>query len=697
MASGCAGTPADPTVGLSFTVNAGLQGQVEVFGFPLAKAGGNVGFAVTPYVTLTAPPWATDPAKVYMSDLALFGSNPFTDIADDLSAGIAGTFTGSVYASINLFLFSISWSWGVKIPVFNYERSPTWPSPTGSGPGVTPWPNVTDHGTTLTFNGPVNNNVPANVAISVSESTTNLPAGDTNAVTISWPNANSALPAANPPYATSETFYDVSKFVFQGNGGSDSLTTVPGANGSGFDIPVDAVNGGSGTDYLQGGDAGNTLIGGGGADTLIGGAGTDELIAGSGTEKIYAGSGTSTKPAIASILGGSGSETLAGGNNANDSIYGGTGTDSITGGAGGTYYIDAGSGKGDTINVASAAGYDSIYGSSGGDNTIDGSSNGHDLIYGGGKGDIIDGGGGADTIYASSGGASQVYGGPDGGNLIYGGGNGDTLAGGGDGVNPAVDTVYGGPGNETLYGGAGADDPTPNAAGLAATGLRYSSGAPVSVGSSMLIAGSGNDVLYGDSSGQNTLYGGAGADILYAGNAGDYLSGGSGGGTLFGGRGADTFELPFTATGQQNVNIDPGAWQDQGQNTLVLKPDAVQSARLLVSVLSSHITNPTSTAITVTNAADLVAANPGSFIIRIDNEQMLVTGVAGNTLTVVRGYTQQTGNTTTDTTSNPDANKTITGLVNAKELHVGQSVLGPASIIQPGTTIAAILSSTRSS
>ena len=79
-----AGTPSDPTLGLSFEATAGLQGQVEVLGCPLAEAGGDIGFSVTPYVTLTAPPWAADPSKVYLSDLALFGSNPASDLLDDL-------------------------------------------------------------------------------------------------------------------------------------------------------------------------------------------------------------------------------------------------------------------------------------------------------------------------------------------------------------------------------------------------------------------------------------------------------------------------------------------------------------------------------------------------------------------------------------------------------------------------------------
>ena len=41
-------------VSLSFGANAGLEGQVEVFGFPLADAGGDIGFSINPYVDLTA-------------------------------------------------------------------------------------------------------------------------------------------------------------------------------------------------------------------------------------------------------------------------------------------------------------------------------------------------------------------------------------------------------------------------------------------------------------------------------------------------------------------------------------------------------------------------------------------------------------------------------------------------------------------
>ena len=208
-----AGTPSDPTLGLTFGVTAGVQGQVEVFGLPLAEAGGDIGFSVTPYVALTPAPASvdpdTDPGKVYMSDLALFGKDPFTDILDDLSAGIEGDFTGDLYASIDLLFFSLSWNWGISIPVFNYERSPTWPGPSGSGSGVTPWPNVTQHGTVLTFNG------------TAAADNVTLTQGANNTLTVGWSNAPSG-------YATSETFTGVTSFVFNGGSGTDTLTAAPG-------------------------------------------------------------------------------------------------------------------------------------------------------------------------------------------------------------------------------------------------------------------------------------------------------------------------------------------------------------------------------------------------------------------------------------------------------------------------------------
>ena len=44
-----AGSQSDPTLALSFSATAGLQGTLSVFGFNIAQAGGNVGFSIQPY------------------------------------------------------------------------------------------------------------------------------------------------------------------------------------------------------------------------------------------------------------------------------------------------------------------------------------------------------------------------------------------------------------------------------------------------------------------------------------------------------------------------------------------------------------------------------------------------------------------------------------------------------------------------
>ena len=130
-----AGTPDDPTVSLEFEADAGIEGRLEVFGFSLADAGGDIGFEPKLYVNLTAPSYSANPGRVYMSDLATFGSNPFNDFLDALGGGIQGDLTGNLYAGINLLFFSISWNWGIEIPVFNYSLNPAWPPQASAGGG----------------------------------------------------------------------------------------------------------------------------------------------------------------------------------------------------------------------------------------------------------------------------------------------------------------------------------------------------------------------------------------------------------------------------------------------------------------------------------------------------------------------------------------------------------------------------------
>ena len=116
---------------------------------------------------------------------------------------------------------------------------------------------------------------------------------------------------------------------------------------------------------------------------------------------------------------------------------------------------------------------------------------------------------------------------------------------------------------------------------------------------------------------------------MWAGSDGDYLAAGTGLDSLYGGPGNDTFQLQFGPTGQQPDVIVGGP----GVNSLILKPDAVDAPQLITAVTST-----TSTTLDVTDAAALAGAKASNFVIQVDSEQMLVTKISGDTLTVVRGY-----------------------------------------------------------
>ena len=208
--------------------------------------------------------------------------------------------------------------------------------------------------------------------------------------------------------------------------------------------------------------------------------------------------------------------------------------------------------------------------------------------------------------------------------MIGGGGNSTLASSGGTSV-----TIYGGSGNETIYGGDGRDTNSPQVGGD-----WDAAGDNQQTGGNLLVAGNGNDVLFSDAIGKNTLVAGAGNDVLWAGGDGnpgdaDYLAAGTGIDSLYGGPGNDTFQLQFGPTGQQPDVVVGGT----GINSLILKPDAVDSPQLIDAVTST-----TSTTLDVTDADALAGVNATNFVIQVDSEQMLVTNVSGDLLTVVRGY-----------------------------------------------------------
>ena len=96
--------------------------------------------------------------------------------------------------------------------------------------------------------------------------------------------------------------------------------------------------------------------------------------------------------------------------------------------------------------------------------------------------------------------------------------------------------------------------------------------------------------------------------------------------------------MPFTPAGQTQPNdtlVGGG-----GADTLVIKAESGTGTAGL-NVTANAIPDATTTAVTVSNglavAADL-PANGSGLVIQIGSEQMLVTAVTGNVLTVQRGY-----------------------------------------------------------
>ena len=589
------------TLGLTFTLSAGIKGKLEIFTFDLASVGGAVTFGVTPYVDLTAPDGGP---KVYASQLDTFGSNQVSDLIDALDVGIEGDLGFKLTASIDLFFFSISWSYSKTYPVFNFHTTADWPTALANGNGSVQFALVNG---VLTFTG---TSLADNLELS--ESTAGVVSALDNGI------------------AVATTWTGVKEVVFNGNGGNDQF--VPG---SGFDIPVLAnvsKEASTNKSHLETGKAGGTLIGGAGMDTLVGGSGNDSITAGTGPATIIGGSGNDTLSAgtgtaADALLGGSGASLITG-NAGADSILAAGGADTIYGGAG-AFMIDGGTGN-DTIYAYNTA---HVAVANGAVPLIHGGS-GKDTIYGGSAPIMVDGDDGADTVYGGSG-KDTIRGGSrgdnlisgsttvtTGGNLIYGGGDGDTLIGG-NGNN----TIFGGDGRETLYGGDGLSlHAAPNFTAWQSVG-----GDGKSAGSNALIAGGGNEVIYGDSSGHNTLQGGAGSDTLYAGTGGDVLNAGIGATTLYGGNGDDTGELQFTATNSKpTATVFLGG---PGVNSLELAPENPGPGTLAATV------SDTSTTLTVTNGADITSAQiaaAGGYYLDIDQEDMLVTGVSGNTLTVKR-------------------------------------------------------------
>lgn len=227
----------------------------------------------------------------------------------------------------------------------------------------------------------------------------------------------------------------VSKVTFIGFAGNDNFTNSTGVEslmlGHGGN---DILNGGSGVDVANGGSGNDQIFGGAGEDRLIGSNGDDFLDGGDGNDRIFGGEGVNT------INGGAGNDTMFGGNQV-DTMNGGAGADQIFS-LGGNDIVSLGNGG--TPGSTDPTMADLVLGGSGND-TLKG-GNGLNIFYGGDGNDVIQGGNGENRMHGQigndvliSGSSSDYLAGQTGDDtIVAGGGNDYILPGFGNDVIDAV-------------------------------------------------------------------------------------------------------------------------------------------------------------------------------------------------------------------------------------------------------------------
>lgn len=320
--------------------------------------------------------------------------------------------------------------------------------------------------------------------------------------------------------------------VFRGNGNASDNTITGGA---GDDILFggagsDTLNGGAGFDTADFSQASSGVVarldsglvsqdGDGGTDTLtsiealVGSSFDDLLIGGLGDDLLDGGLGRDV------LIGGAGNDLIRGGQGVPNELYGGEGDDTYILDANDTIVELAGGGIDTvraTINVVNLADNieNLIFTGTGGfiangnaqDNVIVGGS-GDDILSGGGGYDILIGGQGNDTLYGGSGAANEVYGGD--GNDTY--------------VLDADDTIIelAGGGTDTILANIAVVNLAGNVENLTFTGTGDFRGIGNAL-DNIITGGSGDDVLTGGG-GNDDIRGGAGTDTLtLSGLAADY-------------------------------------------------------------------------------------------------------------------------------------------------------------------------------
>jgi Ca2+-binding RTX toxin-like protein len=345
---------------------------------------------------------------------------------------------------------------------------------------------------------------------------------------------------------------------------------------------------------LTGGGGNDVLDGAGGADRMAGGLGDDiyyvdeagdEAVeeANAGTDEIRTSLGayslsanieklTGLSTAAQTLTGNALANVLAGGAG-NDRIDGGVGADTLRGGAGNDIYVvdDAGdqvielAGEGldevrassASYSIAGAANVETLIGTSNAGQTLTGNG-GDNLIVGGDGNDVIDAGAGTDTVLAGRG--NDVL--KDG--VL--GGAGTTQLDGGEGFDTADFSAMTSAVSIDNYSGAldgfnvgGTQMRVKNVERVIGTAHNDTLTLPNGTAGMQLYGGGGNDILQGNDTGIDALFGEAGNDtlVLQAGDSGDggegddrfFLNGGPSAAShlvLNGGTGSDLLRLTFT-------------------------------------------------------------------------------------------------------------------------------------------------------
>jgi len=318
---------------------------------------------------------------------------------------------------------------------------------------------------------------------------------------------------------------------------------------------MEVVITGAGNDTLIGNSAlSSTLIAGAGSDTVIGGAANDTLDGGAGIDTldysamagpmtvllngtsagtgVGASIGTDTLYNFEIVLGSAGNDTIVGnslisntiyGNGGNNSLYGGQLADTLYGGTGNDL-IDGGAGV-DMVDYSSSSNPITVSLNGAAAGTATGTSIGTDTLY---NVEVIVAGAGNDVLTANPSTATSLYGGA------------------------GSDLLTGGSGNDLLDGGAGTD--TLNYSGQtgnlyialngAAAGTAFGGGIGTDTlyNFEIVLGGSGNDTIVGNSAISNTIYGNGGVNSLYGGNQSDTFYGGTGNDYIDGGAGSDVVD-----------------------------------------------------------------------------------------------------------------------------------------------------------